>query len=111
MIDEIIANSSYPPIIILQADHGPGMYVDFSSIGNTCLHERFSPFGAYYLPGVDEDVVPEDITLVNLFRIVFNEHFGADLPLLENKYYFGDDPAYPYRMQTLDLEQIDQVCQ
>lgn len=111
MVDEIVERSSTPPIIILQADHGPGMYVDFASIENTCLHERFSPFVAYYFPGVDEKTVPDDITLVNTFRVVFNEYFDANLPLLQNQYYFGETPRYPYRMQELDLKQIDQVCQ
>ncbi len=110
MLDEIIANSSTPPIIILQADHGPGMFVDFSSSEKTCLQERFSPFAAYYLPGVDGGAVPEDITAVNLFRIIFNEYFGADLPLLDNEYYFSKDPVYLYGMDMIPLENIEQDC-
>jgi hypothetical protein len=30
------------------------------------------------------------LTPVNLFRIAFNEYFGADLELLENRHYFTD---------------------
>jgi hypothetical protein len=87
-IDAILAQSDAPPIIILQADHGSGMLTDLTSPANTCIRERFSPFAAYYLPNVEQNVVPPDISTVNLFRIILNEYFEAQLPLLENKQYF-----------------------
>lgn len=94
-IDAILKNSKTSPIIILQADHGSGMYVDFNSSADTCLKERFSPFSAYYLPGVDPAVIPDTITPVNLFRIIFDQYFSTGLPLLENKQYFSSGiPIY-----------------
>ena len=111
LVDDILENSETPPIIIFQADHGSGMLTDFSSSENTCLHERFSPFAAYYLPGLDESSIPSDITPVNLFRIIFNEYFGTNLPLLENAYYFSADTFYVYKFEEISLERINTPCE
>lgn len=88
VIETILDKSAQPPIILLQSDHGSAMSISFDSIEVGCLQERFSTFGAYYLPGKESDVLPQDLTTVNLFRIVFNEYFGTDLDLLENHMYF-----------------------
>jgi hypothetical protein len=87
-IDAILLQSDLPPIIILQADHGSGMLTDLASPEHTCIRERFSPFAAYYLPGIGHEVIPSDISTVNLFRILLNEYFETQLPLLESKQYF-----------------------
>jgi hypothetical protein len=97
MIDAILESSDTPPIIILQGDHGPGMLTDFRSVEDTCIKERFSPFAAYYLPGLDADGVPSDITPVNLFRIIFNHYFSTNFPMLKNEYYYFTDTVYIYR--------------
>jgi hypothetical protein len=88
VIETILDKSPTPPIILLQADHGLGLSVSFSSTENTCLRERFSAFGAYHLPGMDQEMMPQDLTPVNLFRIIFNRYFGANLELLDNRQYF-----------------------
>ncbi|MGE5378060.1 MAG: sulfatase-like hydrolase/transferase [Bacteroidota bacterium] len=88
VVDTILENSDRPPIIILQADHGPRLLTDFSSPQNTCLAESFSTFSAYYLPGMEAGTIPDDITSVNIFRIVFDRYFNADVPLLKNKEYY-----------------------
>jgi hypothetical protein len=88
-VDEIIVKSAHPPIIILQADHGPGSMLEWANLENTNLKERLSIFNAYYLPeGGGEKLYPE-ITPVNTFRVIFNHYFGADLELLEDKCYFS----------------------
>jgi hypothetical protein len=101
LIETLLRDSETPPIIILQADHGPGMLTDFTSAENTCIKERFSIFGAYYLPGKQPDVIPNDLTPVNLFRIIFNEYFATDLPLLENSSYYFKDTVYIYRTEDV----------
>ena len=108
LVDDILKNSNTPPIIIFQADHGPGMLTDFRSSADTCLRERFSPFAAYYLPGVDPNDIPQDITPVNLFRIVFNEYFGTDFALLPNNYYYSKDAVYLFRSE--DVTPIVDTC-
>jgi hypothetical protein len=85
VVEEILKQSETQPIILIQADHGSAMFTDFESAENTCIQERFSPFAAYYLPSVDPQEIPSDLTNVNLFRIVLNQYFSTDLPLLENR--------------------------
>ena len=111
LVDDILENSETPPIIIFQADHGPGMYVNFSSAEKTCLYERFSPFAAYYLPDIAQDTIPEDITPVNIFRVIFNEYFETDLPLLENAYFFSEDHTYMYNLEDISLQRINADCE
>jgi len=101
VIDSILENSKEPPIIILQADHGPGMLTDFASIENTCLPGRFSNFSAYFLPGMNSRSIPDDITPVNLFRIIFNEYFDTDLPMLENEQYYPRQAVGIYDLQDV----------
>jgi hypothetical protein len=100
-IDAILKNAKEPPIILLQADHGPGLLTNFNSIEETCMAGRFSNFSAYYLPGIDPQKMPDDITPVNLFRIIFNEFFGTKLPLLENANYWPR-----YELAIYDLEAV-----
>jgi hypothetical protein len=108
LIEEILSNSKTPPIIILQADHGPGMFTDFSSSANTCLQERFSIFAAYYLPGTDLSFVPQDITPVNVFRIVFNKYFGTEFSLLPNYHYYNKGAVQVFN--TEDITSIVDTC-
>jgi hypothetical protein len=106
MIDSILENSKEPPIIILQADHGPGMQTDFGSAANTCLAERFSTFSAYYLPGMDTAEIPQNVAPVNLFRIIFDHYFDAGLPLLENAQYYPTTALSVYSLENVTT-QID----
>lgn len=76
----LIERSPSPPIVILQGDHGP-QDVD----GPEAQMKNLS---AYYLPRGSEVLYPS-ITPVNSFRVVFNEYFGADLPLLDDVSYYS----------------------
>lgn len=83
-IDAILHNSAEPPVIILQADHGPGWRwnCDSEDPSKTDVKERFGILNAYYLPGVEKPGLYDGITPVNSFRIVFNSYFGSKLPLV-----------------------------
>ena len=108
LVDDILRNSPTPPVILLQADHGPGMLTSFSSVTRTCLRERLSVFGAYYLPGTSPADVPSDVTPVNLFRIVFNRYFAAGLPLLPNEHYHSEKGLYAFR--SSDVTSMVDTC-
>ena len=88
-IDEILANSVEPPIIILQADHGPGSMLNWESPELTCHWERVSILNAYYLPGDTIESLYPSITPVNTFRLIFDRYFGTTFGLLEDRSYYS----------------------
>ncbi len=88
IVDKIISDSSRPPIIILQGDHGPRTLDFWENPDKTYLKEGFSILNAYYLPGNANPHLYNEITPANTFRIIFNHYFGTDYELLDDKNYF-----------------------
>ncbi len=93
IIDDILQNSENPPIILLQADH---------SLAPDNEPQRFDILNAYYLPDVDEGVLYPTITPVNSFRIVLNQYFGAEIPLLEDK-SMDTDLGHPFKIREAEV--------
>lgn len=105
LVDQILAQSTNPPIIILQADHGPassGAEGGWDHASQMLSHgkwdlatsrlilERMSILNAYYLPGSDANSHPyQTISPVNTFRFIFDRYLGTNLGLLEDKSYFS----------------------
>ncbi len=83
------AGKEDPPIIILQADHGPGLHLDWDWMPATDLKERMSILNAYYFPYLKDNPLYPEITPVNTFRILFNKYFGTNYPLLPDRNYFS----------------------
>lgn len=92
VIDDILARSPEPPIIILQSDHGSGSGLDTESLEGSDVKERMSILNAYYFPGQKYDRLYDRISPVNSFRVLFNTAFGAELPLLPDRCYFSTWP-------------------
>jgi len=92
LIDQLITNSSKPPIIIIQGDHGntslmpKGGWPDTPSL--EILFELMSNMNAMYLPECDNIKLNRTITPVNTFRFLLNSCFGTDLQLLDDKYFY-----------------------
>jgi hypothetical protein len=88
-IDAIVSEATRPVIIILQADHGPGLLLDNEAKDNTYLKERFSILNAYLLPGHGAVSLYDGITPVNTFRLILNQYFATDLDLLPDRSFYS----------------------
>ena len=77
ILKTLIEESSTPPIIVMEGDHGPS--------GDN----RTQNLSTYYLPGTGNTGLYPNITPVNSFRIIFNDYFGANYQLLPDEAYRG----------------------
>ena len=93
ILQKLIDNSDNPPIIILQADHGPASILGKrenwkANYGPDGVTERSSILYAIYLPDQNYEEFYQTITPVNTYRIIFNKYFDEDMELLPDKTYF-----------------------
>ena len=100
-IGDILSSSDRSPIIILQADHGPGAYLNWQSLSETNIDERTSILNAYHWPEVEEGYLYPSISPVNSFRLLLNAYFGENYELLEDRTYFSPSNR-PYRFTEVE---------
>jgi hypothetical protein len=81
IVPRIIANSTTPPIIVIQGDHGPTVA--------SRPRSRMSNLNVYLLPGAETSLYPT-ITPVNTFRVIFNNYFGQNLQYLDDVSLYSD---------------------
>ena len=89
LVDKILENEKQS-IIIIQSDHGSAFDVDLDDPTDDDVHQRLSNINAIYFP--DEkprEILTNDQTNVNTFRIVFNSYFGSDYDILEDRIYWN----------------------
>jgi hypothetical protein len=91
IVPKIIANSSTPPIIVIQGDHGPTVA--------SSPRARMSILNAYFLPGASISM-DSTITPVNTFRMILNAYFGQDLELLEDMSLYSEY-TYPFHFREI----------
>ncbi len=85
VVRSMIHNSTLPPVIIIQGDHGP------SQVPGTTEFQRMAILNAYYLPYDGNEVLYPAISPVNTFRVILNLYFGQDLPQREDISYYTPD--------------------
>ena len=92
ILERIISDSTVPPIIVIQGDHGP-------EEGSSS--DRMGILNALYFGGAGATEAYPTITPVNTFRMLLGDRFDADLPLIEDTSLFSiyDDP-YEYSEVT-----------
>ncbi len=99
-LERILAESKVKPVIVIIGDHGPASIHQWRHPSDDFLRERHSVLWAALLPDAETDAAPDAVTLVNTFRIVFNEEFHAELPLLPNRLYHSTFEQ-PYRFMDV----------
>jgi hypothetical protein len=106
-IDRILTDSPTPPVIVLQSDEGHyprGTHAatfDWRQASPAQLREKSGILNAYYLPGGHADVLYDQITPVNSFRIVLNTYFGTSLALLADRTYAHRSDEHPYQFEDV----------
>jgi hypothetical protein len=78
----LLTESSQPPVIVIQGDHGPWLQTG---------SDQFKILNAYYLPGHTDALYPT-ISPVNTFRLILDTYLGADYPLLDDISYASPIP-------------------
>jgi hypothetical protein len=58
------------------------------------------------LPGIDSYESYENISLVNIFRVIFNDYFKTDLEILENKVFFVNMNSKENYLDQRDITDI-----
>ncbi len=86
-IDMIQSKSSKPPVILLISDHGFRQEDD-----SVDRKYYFANLSAVYLPGGHYAGFTDHTSNVNLFRLVLNNQFGQNLPLLKDSTSFIKEP-------------------
>jgi len=81
IIETLLLGSEREPIIIVHSDHG---------VRAVDRPFSFEIFNACYLPDKNYHLLYESISPVNIFRVVFNSHFGAHYEILKDKMYIHD---------------------
>ena len=54
------------------------------------MRDRLANFVAVRAPG-QVNLLPENVTLINVLPRIFNAYLGTDLPIREDRTYFGLD--------------------
>jgi hypothetical protein len=100
VINTILADSKTPPVIVLMGDHGP----DSNSGRVNYVQERMTNLLAYHLPTGSEGLYPS-VTPVNSFRIIFNQIFGGQYPILEDRVMYSEyDTPYDFQDVTDSID-------
>jgi len=100
-----LLNSNEKPIIIILSDHGMRYGPDGNYWENPThefLEKRFGNFKAYYFPEKGQNLLFENTTNVNTFRILFNLYFDENFEILEDRIFVspGKDGQYNFTEAT-----------
>ena len=81
----LLREGDRPRIIIVQSDHG---YRNYNSKDNLTPDVEFKNFSAFYFPGKKYGRLYDSLSNVNTFRVIMNEYFNYDIPLLKDTSFY-----------------------
>jgi hypothetical protein len=110
-VDQILANSATPPIIVLIGDHGARSSIVWGDPDASDLTECTANLTAVYLPGKNFKGLYPSISPVNLFRVVLTDYFDANLPILHDKVFFSTTSPFIYADITARVRPTTAVTQ
>ena len=93
------------PVIILSSDHGWEQFASSPPTDKEII-QWHSNFEAFYLPNLNNSGAYSEITPVNIFRNIFNDYFGTELEILEDKAYFVNMKSNENYMDQIDVTKI-----
>lgn len=86
LVNVLINQSSSPPVIVVQSDHGPRGFGPGGGYYQLDVGDEWTRiFNGYYLPGKDHQGLYPSISPFNTFRLIFNLYFNADYPMLKDR--------------------------
>ncbi len=91
-IDEILATSVRPVVIVLQADHGDDWFLDWDAPTAEGVNVRSAILNAIYFSDQGYSDLYPTLTPVNTFRLILNHWFGTRYPLLPDRVYTHEHP-------------------
>jgi hypothetical protein len=94
-VDQILAGSKTPPVIVIQSDEG--FQANPEPFGEAAMQDiRVKGLSAFLLPGA-RSKVPQPPTTVNSLRFVFNRYLGTHYPMLRAASYPEGDLPYDFK--------------
>jgi hypothetical protein len=105
-VRSILAQSTRPPVIVIQADHGLREAATWDDSARSQLQERHAILYAVHLPPSDKSLTPpvqlyDSVSPVNTFRVILSQYFDTTMALLPDRSYYSL-PERPYRFYDID---------
>jgi hypothetical protein len=85
MVDEVLAASRRPVVIVIQGDHGTNPGEDWNDVESPVGPHRMKILNAYLFPDRQYGRLSDTITPVNTFRVILFQYLGMDIPLVPDR--------------------------
>ena len=87
IVDDLMNDTARKKIVIIEGDHGYREYLQRSK-----MPEIFRNLNAYWFPDKNYSILYDGISPVNTFRVVFNQYFHKNFPLLPDSSVYIKSP-------------------